>query len=116
MKTISFFKLPDKTAPVLEFISSLESKQKQKIAWVLKLIQEHEKVPKTYLKKLVNTNDIWEVRIQMGNNIFRLLGFFEGNSLVILTNGFQKKTQKTPKNEIKLAENRKQQYKEQLNG
>ena len=116
MKQISFYKNIDGKTPVVDFISSLESKQKQKIAWVLKLIQEHENIPTTYLKKLVNTNDIWEVRIQVGNNIFRLLGFFEGNNLVILTNGFQKKTQKTPKNEIKLAEKRKQQYKEGLNG
>jgi phage-related protein len=53
------------------------------------------------------------VRVQFGGNIFRLLGFFEGTSLVILTNGFAKKTQKTPPQEIKLAEQRKADYLEQ---
>ncbi|BAZ28188.1 hypothetical protein NIES4074_06190 [Cylindrospermum sp. NIES-4074] len=63
-----------------------------------------------YLKKLVNTDDIWEVRIQFGNDIFRLLGFFDNDNLVILTNGFVKKTQKTPSQEIELAEQRKRNY------
>jgi phage-related protein len=53
---------------------------------------------------------LWEVRVQLGGNIFRLLGFIEGDNLVILTNGFQKKTQKTPRHEIGLAETRKSEY------
>ncbi len=67
-------------------------------------------IPKEYLKKLVNTDDIWEVRVQSGNNIFRILCFFDKGNIIVLTNGFTKKTQKTPKNEIKLAEKRKQEY------
>ncbi|MDX8392818.1 MAG: type II toxin-antitoxin system RelE/ParE family toxin, partial [Mariprofundaceae bacterium] len=57
-----------------------------------------------------NTDDIWEVRVQVGNNIFRLLGFLDGGNLVILNHAFQKKTQKTPKREIYTAETRKQDY------
>jgi len=67
-------------------------------------------VPTKYFKKLVNTNDIWEVRVQVGNNIFRLLGFLDAGSLIILNHAFQKKTQKTPKKEINIAEIRKQDY------
>jgi len=67
-------------------------------------------VPRQYFKKLVNTDDIWEVRVQLGNNIFRLLSFLDGNELVILTNGFVKKRQKTPLQEIALAEQRKRDY------
>ena len=59
---------------------------------------------------MVNTDDIWEVRVISSSNIFRLLGFFDEDNLVILTNGFIKKTQKTPKKEIKLAEERKNDY------
>ncbi|MCI5150255.1 MAG: type II toxin-antitoxin system RelE/ParE family toxin [Candidatus Electrothrix sp. MAN1_4] len=59
---------------------------------------------------LVNTDDIWEVRVSVGKNIFRLLGFIHKQELIILTNSFQKKTQKTPKKEIKLAEKRKKDY------
>lgn len=96
--------------PVTEFLDTLQAKQAQKVTWVLKLIEDVEQVPKTYFKKLVNTNDIWEVRIQFGNNIFRILCFQEAEKLVVLTNGFTKKTQRTPRNEIELAEIRKQDW------
>ena len=56
--------------------------------------------PTTYFKKLINSNDIWEVRVRSGRNIFRFLGFYDGSQLIILTNGFQKKSQKTPKCEM----------------
>lgn len=67
-------------------------------------------MPKQYLKKLVATDDIGEVRIEYGSNIFRLLGFFDKGSLVVLTNGFVKKSQRTPLSEIALAEKRKSDY------
>ena len=76
----------------------------------MKLVRELDPVPSQYFTKLVNTEDIWEVRVQIGGNIFRLLGFIEGERLVILTNGFQKKTQKTPRREIELAEARKREH------
>ncbi len=60
-------------------LDSLTDVQAAKIAWVLKLIREIDRVPSNYFKKLVNTNDIWEVRIDVGNDSFRLLGFFEGD-------------------------------------
>ena len=62
--------------------------------WVLRLIEELDRVPTQYLKKLVNTEDVWEVRTQVRNNIFHLLGFFDGENLLILSSGFAKKTQK----------------------
>ena len=62
------------------------------------------------MKKLVGTDNIWEVRIKIGNNIFRLLGFSHRSKYLVLTNGFAKKTQKTPKNEIELAGKRKAEY------
>jgi phage-related protein len=61
-------------------------------------------------QKLVDNEGIWEVRIHIGNNIFRLLGFFDRGTLLILTNGFAKKTQKTPPQEIALAIRRKEEY------
>lgn len=96
--------------PVEDFIDSLSGKQAQKVLWVLQLIEEMEIIPVQYFKKLVNTNDIWEVRIQTGNNIFRLLGFLGRNQLVTLNHAFQKKTQKTPRKEIQIAEARKKDY------
>lgn len=76
----------------------------------MKLVREINPVPTNYFKKLVNTDDIWEVRVDVGSDTFRLLGFMQGRELVILTNSFQKKTQKTPPREIKLAERRKKDY------
>jgi phage-related protein len=91
-------------------IPSTSGKQTQKVVWVLRLIEELEIVPAQYLKILVYTADIWEVRVQVGNNIFRLLGFFDGSTLLILTNAFAKKGQKTPRQEIELAAERKNVY------
>jgi phage-related protein len=77
---------------------------------VLNLVEELDMVPKQYFKKMVNTDDLWEIRVRMGSNIFRLLGFFDGARIVVLSHAFQKKTQKTPQQAIKLAEERKSDY------
>ena len=110
MRTVNFYRTASGNCPVEEFLDSLSGKQAQKVIWVLRLIEELDKVPTQYLKKLINTDDIWEVRIQFGGNIFRLLGFFDGTTLLILTNGFAKKSQKTPRQEIDLATRRKNEY------
>lgn len=55
------------------------------------------------MKHLVGTDGLYEARIQLGSNIWRVFCFFDGDKLVVLINGFQKKTQKTPKNEIAKA-------------
>ena len=110
MKEVQFFKRVDGSSPVEEFIDSLNDKQAQKIIWVLKLIEDLDIIPAQYWKKLKNTDDIWEARVQFGGSAFRLLGFEHEGHFVVLTNGFAKKTQKTPKQEIKLAEQRKKTY------
>jgi phage-related protein len=110
MRRIDFYKTVTGVSPVEEFLDTLSDAQTKKILWVMKLVRELNPVPSQYLTKLVNTDDIWEVRVQVGGNIFRLLGFIEGYRLVILTNGFQKKTKKTPLHEIKLAESRKREH------
>lgn len=110
MREILFYKSESGDCPVEDFLDSLSSKPAQKIAWVLQLIEDLEVVPSQYFKKLVNTDDIWEVRIQFGGDIFRILGFLDSDRLVILNHAFRKKSQKTPANEIKIAENRKKDY------
>lgn len=104
--------------PVKDHLDAMTDTQAKKVAWVLKLIREIDQVPSNYFKKLVNTNDIWEVRIDAGKDTFRLLGFFYGQDVIILTNSFQKKSQKTPIMEIQLAEKRKKEYlsRRQTNG
>ena len=110
MKTIEFYKTTTGKCPVEEFLDELSDIQVTKITWVLKLIQELDRVPTKYFKKLKSTDDIWEVRASGGNNTFRILGFNHNDSLVVLTNSFKKKTQKTPSSEIDLAEKRKKDY------
>ena len=110
MRRVDFYRLPNRKSPVEAFLDSLTGKQAQKVLWVLQLIEELDVVPRQYFKKLVDSEDIWEARIQFGNDVFRLLGFFDGGTLLILTNGFAKKAQKTPPQEIALAVRRKEEY------
>ena len=83
---------------------------KAKIVWTFDLIEEMQRVPETYLKHIENTNGLYEIRVQHGSNIVRIFCFFDQGQLVILANGFQKKTQKTPKKEIELALKIKAEY------
>ncbi|MTI89714.1 MAG: type II toxin-antitoxin system RelE/ParE family toxin [Balneolaceae bacterium] len=110
MKEIKFYKTPSGKIPVKEFLDSLSAKHAQKVIWVLELIEKLDQIPVQYFKKLKNTNDIWEVRARIGSNSFRLLGFTDDGKFIILTNGFPKKSQKTPKQEIDLAKQRKADY------
>ena len=110
MRTVDFYRLPNSNSPVEAFLDSLTGRQAQKVLWVLQLIEELDAVPRQYFKKLIDSEGIWEVRIQFGNDIFRLLGFFDRGALLILTNGFAKKTQKTPPQEVALAIRRKEEY------
>ena len=116
MKTVKFYKTTSGKVPVKEFLDSLSSKHAQKVAWVLELVERLDQIPVQYFKKLKSTDDIWEVRAGVGSNRFRLLGFIDDDEFVILTNGFAKKSQKTPKKEINLAEQRKADYLSQKRG
>ncbi len=110
MKEIIFYRTENGRCPVEEYLDTLSNKQVEKVFFVLELVESLDIVPRKFFKKLESTNDLWEVRVQLGNNIFRFLGFFDGSELVILNHAFTKKTQKTPKNEIKIAEKRKKDY------
>lgn len=110
MREIHFYRMESGDSPVEAFFDSLQSKKAQKVAWVLQLIEELDVIPVQYFKKLVNTDELWEVRVQAGGSVFRILGFLDGDHLIILNHAFQKKTQKTPKKEIRVAEMRKRDY------
>ena len=83
---------------------------KQKIIWTLELIEDIEVVPEKYLKHLTNTDGLYEVKVKFGTDNFRIFCFFDQDKLVVLMNGFQKKTQKTPKTEIEKALKIKDEY------
>ena len=110
MRKIIFYHFENGKCPIDDFLDSLDHKQVEKVFFVLDLIETIDIVPRKFFKKLESTDNIWEVRVQYGNNIFRLLGFLDGNDLVVLNHAFIKKTQKTPKKEIRIAEQRKKEY------
>lgn len=83
---------------------------KDKIIWTFDLIESLQRVPETYLKHIENTEGLFEIRVQQGSDIYRIFCFFDKGQLVVLVNGFQKKTQKTPKQEIEKALKIKEEY------
>jgi phage-related protein len=93
-----------------EFFIKQKTKVKDKIIWTFELIEELQRVPESYLKHMENTDGLYEIRIQHGSDIYRIFCFFDKGQLVVITNGFQKKTQKTPKQEIEKALKIKEEY------
>ena len=105
LRTITLYK---------DYFSAFYIKQKQKvkdkILWTFKIIETQKQIPTDYLKHLEGTEGLYEIRIQQGSDIFRIFCFFEQGKLIVLANGFQKKTQKTPKSEIEKALKIKKEY------
>lgn len=83
MRVINFYRFDNGKCPVEKYIEALSNKQAEKVFFVLQLVESLETIPGKFLKKLESTDDIWEVRVQLGNNIFRFLGFFDGAELII---------------------------------
>ena len=93
-----------------DFFAKQNKKVKAKIIWTFDLVEDLQRVPETYLKHIENTDGLFEMRVQLGTDIFRIFCFFDRGQVVVLVNGFQKKTQKTPKKEIELALKIKAEY------
>ena len=93
------------------FLDTLPNKVRDKFIWTFQLIEEIENVPITYLKHL--EDGIYEVRVKLGSNIYRIMAFFDDDKLVLTINGFQKKTQKTPKFEIVRAKKIREDYEQE---
>lgn len=94
----------------LDFYGTLSPEVKKKLNWTLQLVSEIDRVPDRYFKHMSNTSGLFEIRVEVGSNIYRVFSFFDEGNLIVLINGFIKKTQKTPKSEIQLAEKLKKQY------
>ena len=93
-----------------KFFKQQNNRVKEKILWTIRLIEDVEVITSIYLKRIIGTDGIYEIRIQTGSDIFRIFCFFDKENLVVIGNGFQKKTQKTPKNEINKANQIKLNY------
>ena len=85
------------------FLNKQPIKIQNKIYKVIEIIETYERIPTQYFKYIVGTPGLFEARIKLSSNIWRVFCFFDEGKLVILLNGFQKKTQKTPKKEIEKA-------------
>ena len=86
-----------------DFLSQQQPKVVSKILQILRIIEEVERGPVNHLKYIEDTNGLFEIRVKFGSDIFRVFCFFDAGKLVVLLSGFQKKTQKTPPEEIKRA-------------
>jgi phage-related protein len=85
------------------FLRKQPVKVQDKIFKIIEAIETLERIPESYLKQIKGTKGLYEARISLASNIWRVFCFFDKGRLVILLNGFTKKTQKTPKREIEKA-------------
>ena len=108
IRTVIFYKEYFK-----EFFIKQRLKVQEKIIWTFDLIEELERIPENYLKHIEETDGLYEVRVKQGSDIFRIFCFFDKGKLIILANGFHKKTQKTPKKEIEKALKIKKEYQDE---
>jgi len=93
-----------------DFYLKVNSRVKEKIGYVFRVIKTVDKVSEKFLKHIEGTDGLYEIRVEIGSNIYRIFCCFDKGNLVVLFNAFQKKTQKTPKQEIELAEKLKKEY------
>lgn len=105
IRTVYFYK-----SYFTDFLSKQSNKVKDKIIWTLKLIESQRSIPEEYFKHLTNTDGLYEIRVKQSSNIYRIFCFFDKGNLIIVTSGFKKKTQKTPKSEIEKALKIKKEY------
>ena len=106
---VDFYKETDGSKPLASFIKSLDVKMRAKVIANLQLLEEYGNNAREPLSKHLE-DGIFEVRTIEGNDIVRILYFFDYGRIIIATNGFVKKQQKTPKSEIELAKKRRKDY------
>ena len=106
---VDFYKDINGNKPVSVFIKSLDIKMKAKVISDLHLLEEYGTQAREPLSKPLG-DGFFEVRTSQGNNIVRIIYFFDKNRVIIATNGFAKKRQKTPRSEITLAKRLRDDY------
>ena len=86
-----------------DFIKTLSDKESRKIKYILSLLEREDRLPVKFIKHIKEHGNLYELRMKYDSNIYRVFFIFDGNCIVVLFHGFQKKTQKTPKTEIEKA-------------
>lgn len=108
-----FYEKANGDCPIEEFISSLDMKMKAKMVGLLELLEEKGNyLREPYTKHL--DDGIFEIRCKLGKNITRVLYFFYSGGKIVLTNGFVKKAQRTPSNQVKKAKQFRNDYMERM--
>lgn len=87
----------------IDFVKSLPPKMQDKIIKTIEYVETLQMVPVKYLKHIEGTKGLYEIRAKFSSDIIRVFCFFDGEKLVVLLSGFQKKTQKKPQTEIERA-------------
>lgn len=114
MWDVDFYRTEENIAPVEEFLKQLDIKMRAKALQELKILEEFGSELREPYSKLVQ-DGIFELRIKQSSNISRIFYFFRSGNKIILTNGFIKKTQKTPKKEIEKAIKYKEDFERRNN-
>ena len=86
-----------------DFMSTLSEKESRKIKYILSLLEREDRMPVKFIRHLSDCGNLYELRMKWESNIYRLFFIFDGDRVVVLFHGFQKKTQKTPREEINKA-------------
>lgn len=94
----------------LNFFKSLKPEVQKKFNWTLQLISTTPRVPSKFFKYITNSNGLYEIRVELGSDIYRVFCFFDQAKLIIVMQGFQKKSQKTPQRQIELAKKLQKEY------
>ena len=103
--TIDFYRDTEGNVPVEGFLVSLPEKDRARIAWTINLLEEYGlQLGLPYVKHL--RGKLWELRIRAGRSAYRIIYFAYVGQRFILLHGFLKKTQKTPRRELEIAERR----------
>ncbi|KAF0194244.1 MAG: hypothetical protein FD166_3556 [Bacteroidetes bacterium] len=93
-----------------DFYNKQRPEVQDKIDWIIGLVRTLRMIPEKFFKHLEGSDGLFEIRIKAGRDIFRIICFFDEGYLIILLNGFQKKSAKTPRREIEKAERLKKNY------
>jgi phage-related protein len=108
IKTIKFYK-----NYFFDFVDALPIKAAKKIYWSIDILRNIRHVGEPHLKSLEDTGGLFEIRTIFGGNIFRVFCFFDEGNVIVITSGFQKKSQKTPIREIERAQRIRSEYYEE---
>src|SRR5712691_4322554 len=109
-REIIFYKTDLGDKPVEEFLQNLDPAARAKIVRTLEMLRTLPVVPSKFWRKMSGAQNLWELRIEYAGNIYRVLATTAKGNRLILLHGFQKKTQKTPRQDMEIAQQRQKQY------